>query len=327
MGRLEKLLDGLDLAHSRGIEIGPLASPVVRKDQSEVLYVDRCDRDALVAHYAPQGVDTSQIVAVDAIWGEQTLRECLSDAGLFDYAMASHVVEHVPDLVGWLYELAEILRVGGRLGLVIPDKRFTFDYLRQPTRMNEVVDAYLRRNRRPSPAQIFDHHANVAAVSNVEAWRGPINPASLKLLGSPRGALAHSLASIRDGLYVDSHCWVFTPRSILDLFMQLVDLDLMPFALEAFHETERDGLEMVMVLRKVVPPNSDDARATIRATFQRADVPDTTPGPASAIKPEPHVDPAQDIIQALRDEITALRGSRSWRAAVVLQRMKRRLVG
>ena len=41
-------------------------------------------------------VDVTQIVEIDAVWGEKTILDALDDK-LVDYIIASHVIEHVPD--------------------------------------------------------------------------------------------------------------------------------------------------------------------------------------------------------------------------------------
>ena len=49
--RREKLLDGIDLTSQVGIEIGPLAAPLVRKDESTIFYVDHVDTENLRRKY------------------------------------------------------------------------------------------------------------------------------------------------------------------------------------------------------------------------------------------------------------------------------------
>ncbi|MEX3900116.1 methyltransferase domain-containing protein [Paraburkholderia sp. BR10954] len=48
----------------------------------------------------------------------------------FDYVIASHVIEHVLDLVGWVHSLLAALKHAGRIVLAVPDRRYTFDYVR-----------------------------------------------------------------------------------------------------------------------------------------------------------------------------------------------------
>jgi len=267
MARRERLISGLDLGRMRGIEIGPLISPIVSKEESEVFYVDHADRETLQAKYANDpNVDIQKIVPVDAVWGDRTLRECFADNCRFDYVIASHVIEHVPDMLGWMREIADILRPGGRLILAIPDRRFTFDYLRQTTRLSEVIDAYLRRNRRPMPAQIFDFNANAVEIDMIAAWENRINPASLKHYVNLRYALDRSIESVRDGKYVDGHCWVFTPSSLAAILADLVDLDLLPYKCLHLYEPERNTNEIVLILERL-QDNSISEKEQARSSF------------------------------------------------------------
>jgi SAM-dependent methyltransferase len=270
MTRNEKLLSGVELAHARGIEIGPLTSPIVSKEGSDVRYVDCTDQAGLRHRYAGDpSVDIANIVPVDAVWGERTLRECFADEPLFDYVVASHVIEHVPDMIGWLQEIAEVLRPGGLLCLAIPDKRYTFDYLRQPTRLCELIDAWLRRNRRPMPAQLFDFNVNAVEVDLVAAWDGTLNVDALKHYVNEQFALDRSVESVRDGKYVDAHCWVFTPSSLFDVLAGMARLDLLRFSFERFFPTEPYTNEFILVLTCIGAQEAIDGRRTRADEFDR----------------------------------------------------------
>jgi hypothetical protein len=47
MTRQSKLLFDLDLGSMRGLEIGPLTSPLVSKSESRFFYIDHADRETL----------------------------------------------------------------------------------------------------------------------------------------------------------------------------------------------------------------------------------------------------------------------------------------
>ena len=57
---------------------------------------------------------------VDYVWGDRTLVEAVGQGVYFDYLVASHVVEHVPDMIGWFGEIPAVLKAGGVLSLVFP---------------------------------------------------------------------------------------------------------------------------------------------------------------------------------------------------------------
>ncbi len=115
--RLGALLAGIPLGE-RGLELGPLDRPILGKADHDVLYVDHASREALIEKYRKTGslatVRPERIVEVDFIW-DRPLRD--SAVGGYAYCLASHVIEHVADPIGWLIEIADVLRVGGRLNL------------------------------------------------------------------------------------------------------------------------------------------------------------------------------------------------------------------
>jgi len=239
MDRTQKILAKLAPAEQVGLEIGPLFSPIVTRELGQVFYVDHDSTEGLRAKYEKNpGVDISKIVDVDYVWGEKRLSELTGDRAPFDYVIASHVVEHVPDLVGWLTEIHQILKPGGVLSLAIPDRRFCFDYFRSNTRLADVIDAHLTQARKPTPRQIFDHVASAVKWNDKIAWGVPPVEAELVPVHSPLAALKRAQSSLLEGTYWDVHCWVFTETSFLDLFKALVELNLIEYRIAQFYGTE-----------------------------------------------------------------------------------------
>ena len=264
--RRQRLFITPDLSTTRGIEIGPLAMPLIRKSEGDIRYVDCADQATLKAKYHDDpNVDIENIVEIDGIWGEQTLAECFAGEPPFDYVVASHVIEHVPDMIGWLQEIAEVLRPGGSLYLAVPDRRFTFDYFRRTSALAEFVGAYLCRSRRPTPAQVFDQGAYWCTIDASSAWAGPLDPRDQLSLDTLRQALQTATAVARQPQYLDVHCWVFTPRSLLETLIALVDLDLLPYRCARFRETQTGELEMALVLEKV--DTNDSTPTSVRQSF------------------------------------------------------------
>src|SRR5258706_9842625 len=126
MDRKGKLLHSVDVSSTVGLEVGPLDHPIVAKSEGSVFYVDHASRQDLVAKYAndPNVADLAKIVGVDFIWGASSLRQTIPPHLSFDYVIASHVIEHVPDVIGWLREVSDVLKPEGMLCLAIPDRRY-----------------------------------------------------------------------------------------------------------------------------------------------------------------------------------------------------------
>lgn len=250
MERRDKLLSGLNLAGSTGVEIGPLYRPIVAKADGNIFYVDHANTEALRKKYAADpSVNVSDIVDVDAVWGKGTLRECLY-IDKADYCIASHVIEHVPDLISWLEEIESILTPLGSLRLVVPDRRFTFDYLRRESRLCDIVNAYVLKARTPLPIAILDHFISVRQVDTQDAWKRLL-PVDLPLVPGHDlfGGIGLARDQIANGTYHDVHCWVFTPHSFAQLFAELTAAGLVHFACERLYDTERGELEFIVVLR------------------------------------------------------------------------------
>lgn len=254
MDRRAKILEGLDVGRSRGVEIGPLHAPLVAKSEGEVIYVDHADAEALRIKYAHDPIvgDVSKIVDVDAIWGQQSLAECLGDRVPVDYMIASHVLEHVPDLISWLQEVRSVLSPDGRLNLALPDRRFTFDFLRRESGLADTLNAYLLKPRTPLPISILDDVLNTTLVDNVKAWTEAIAPQ--REPGRAAAALAAARVSIETGHYHDVHCWIFTCDTFLTLMAEIAEMGLLPFACASFHPTALYEIEFFVSLRPCADP-------------------------------------------------------------------------
>ena len=250
MNRREKLLCNIDVARCLGVEIGALCRPLITHQDGHVFYVDHADTATLRQKYRTDpDVDVDALVDVDAVWGERPLAEVLEQR--VDYIVASHVVEHVPDLISWLGELASILRPGGEIRLAVPDRRFTFDYLRRETQLSDVVYAHMMRARMPLPHIVLDYVMNVVKVDGSAAWDGSLRAETLERHHS----LAHAIAcaaQARDGVYHDVHCWVFTPSTFADLMIDLARNELAVFECTRFFDTASMTIEFFVGLKPTV---------------------------------------------------------------------------
>lgn len=298
---------GVDIAASRGLEIGPLNNPLVRKDEGEILYVDFADTATVRAKPYDASINPADIVEVDVVWAERPLREAV--AAPVDYVVASHVIEHVPDLVGWLHDLAGVLKPGGVLSLVVPDKRYTFDIRRHDSTIGEVVEAYLCGYRRPSIRQMFDQCFSAVVVDREAAWARDLSAEPLpRLVGDVALQFAYDQAVelAQAPRYIDTHCWVFTPDSFLELLDLLAQLKLLPFTVASFTTTQPGEFEFFAQLRPADPSAPDAIRASIARSRPNE------PGPAARLA-------------ATRRRLQAIEASRFWKATAPARWLWRRL--
>ena len=271
MGRREKILDGLAVANLIGVEIGALDKPLVRKSDGAVYYVDHCDTDTLKSRWKNDPGVNNDALWVDAVWGQSSLAEALASGHSpnsekwsgADYVVASHVIEHVPDLVSWLREIDEIVRPGGTVRLAIPDKRYCFDYLREPSTFADVVSEFIRRRRVPGANRILDCTLNMTTIDCGKAWRGQIVDSELERIYTVEDAIAIATDAEVNGSYHDVHCWVFTPESFTGLMHDLARAKLLSFKCEWLVQTVWDDLEFFTCMSRA--EDHEEAAASWKA--------------------------------------------------------------
>lgn len=197
-----------------GLEIGPSYNPLVPKAEGyRVETVDYASREDLVEKYRNDShADIARIEEVDHVTGGRSLLETIPHEGRYDFIVASHVIEHTPDMIDFLESCAHLLKPSGSLVLAVPDKRFCFDLLQPLSTTGAVIQASLDRRRRPSPGTVFDSVAYDVLRDGMIGWPEETSsmPAFHATLEAARGLL--DLAGSSDQ-YIDVHVWRFVPSS------------------------------------------------------------------------------------------------------------------
>jgi predicted SAM-dependent methyltransferase len=121
-----------------GIEIGALHNPLRVSPRAKVRYVDRMTVADLRRQY-PE-LNDKKLVPVDIV-ADGELLEGIDDASQ-EFVIANHFVEHCQNPLLALENMFRVLRVDGVLYLALPDKRFTFDRLRQVTALEHLLRDY-----------------------------------------------------------------------------------------------------------------------------------------------------------------------------------------
>jgi hypothetical protein len=273
MDRRESILGNLDVRRLKGLEIGAQHAPLVAKSEGDVRYVDYATADEIRAGWTKTHVvDPAALVDVDIVWGVTPLRDTVPEP--VDYIVASHVIEHVPDLVGWLAELRAALKDDGLVCLAVPDRRFTFDLFRAETALSEVIEAHLLGHRRPTIRQVFDALSRTRPNPHAEAWESDPKARLAPMPEKLRRAYDTVTDLVARPRYFDTHCWVFTPRSFLAVAEGLHALDLLPFRLAHFGPTPRGGMEFYVRLAPAASPAEVAASlVSARAVLAQAPVP------------------------------------------------------
>lgn len=245
MGRRQKILKHVDAA-GLGLEIGPGFKPLAAKrDGFRVEILDHLDRDGLVAKYRDHGVDVSRIEPVDHVWRGGSLVDLIGQKARYDWIIASHVIEHTPDLIGFLNDCAALLRPGGVLSLVVPDKRYCFDHLRPVSGLGRVIDAHEHPRAVHSPGSVAEFLLNAVSRGRRIAWDAT-TAGALQPRHSVHDAVANLQAARRGEDYLDVHAWCFVPQAFRLLIHDLHALGLITLQEVDFAPT--DGCEFYVTL-------------------------------------------------------------------------------
>jgi SAM-dependent methyltransferase len=250
--RQSKILTGIDFKNKKGLEFGPLASPILSKSLANVQYVDFASQEFLRAKYLDDpNVNVDAIGKVDVVLGGNSILDFVEPDSC-DFIIASHVLEHVPNVVGWLQEIQILLKPEGQIGLALPDMRFTFDHLRNVAKTSDIAAAYYKKTRTPSPEQIFDHLLYYSSIDVDEAWRRLLaNEVHPRVFDNSLHLASFAVIdAINNGTYHDVHCWVFSDLDFCKLMLWMCEEDLITFGCQTFFPTHLGEFEFFLTLVK-----------------------------------------------------------------------------
>lgn len=334
-----------DFTVGRGLEIGPLHNTSIRAEHADVKYLDVFDRDQLLANYEghpqvlPELVPEVHFPLFD---GERvrSIPEAIGDEPAFDWVMASHVIEHVPDVIGWLQQVAEVTVDGGRLVLVVPDRRYCFDVHRPGTTVGQMLQAHELGETVPSVRAVYDYKRGHAYTKAPDVWAG--RPPGYETRIYDLDAVLEQVEKARAGEYIDSHVWTFTPGTLLEQLIELRDIGASEWMVQSYTTTPRNELEFFMVLRRL--PRGGDWPADLLAAEPRPEHPmpdwlaewvelrakkNDLQGRLKRRKRQ--VRRLEREVKRLRNELAAVHGSTRWRVggavtkpAGVVRRLRRR---
>lgn len=232
-----------------GLEIGPCHNPLApKKEGFAVEIMDHTSKEGLLKKYRTHKLPFEKIEEVDYIWERgKTYSEITGKTNHYDWIIASHVIEHVPNLIGFLLDCDRVLKQDGKLSLAIPDKRFIFDYFRPPSSLAQVIDAHDRNQTTATIGTIVDQYLNNSHLNKCATWNaGALG--RIRLEKDSATALQYMVDNETKLEYIDAHNWCFTPAYFRLLIHDLYLLGLSPFQEAAFHDTS--GCEFFITLSR-----------------------------------------------------------------------------
>jgi hypothetical protein len=309
MTRFEKILRHVNKG-GRGVEIGPSYNPAAPKNQGyQVEVIDYLTREQLLRHYAehnekhPNKVGLENIEEVDYVWKGEPYAELTGKPGYYDWVIASHVIEHAPDLVALVNDCDAILKEDGVLSLAVPDHRYCFDCFRPVTGIGRVIDGHFRKDTVHTPGTVAESYLNSVNRAGAITW-GDDDPAADYQFSATLPETLAAFARARGGAHLDSHAWCFTPHSFRLMMHDLHSLGLIRLREIEFHPREHPDCEFFVTLgrRGGGPPLG-------RLEMLR----------------KSREEEAEWAARAAREQLDTLLGSRSWRLTAPLRGVASRL--
>lgn len=249
-GNLAQFLNNeINTKHLKALEISPWNRPFL--SGSGVKYFDAADSESLRKSAVAANRDPRRVPSkIDFISPNGDLNVVDET---FDIVFSSHVIEHCPDLIRHFQSVSRILCAGGVYALIIPDKRYCFDYYNSESTISEVIDAFINERKMPRLADVINL-AYTCTHNNAKLhWIGqhgerygyrnaPGPDLRLEVMGeyffddiseANRKKLSYLIEKYNEALkndkYISTHNWRFIPDSfgyIINLLNKLEFIDL-----------------------------------------------------------------------------------------------------
>jgi len=238
--RRRMLFEHVDVA-GRGLEIGPYDQPTVVKTEGDIHYLDVQSREDLVAALHDPAL-AAKIPEVDILCTSSDYATVCDEP--FDYVIANHVLEHVPNPIAWLQMIGTILRDDGKLFLSLPDKKHTFDKYRPDTPLSHILYDYYTGVTEASREHILETelYYDMQFIQREMNVGERLDDARLR-------------RSFDIPVHPGIHCHVFQAETFPDKILKPLQLmGLLPFELIAYRGAQAStGGEFSFVLQKGEP--------------------------------------------------------------------------
>ena len=218
------------------LEIGPGNDPFPTGSGARVLFADKAVKGGrdyvwpeLIGH--PKGPQSDFNIDLDT----NGLTGIESES--FDAVIASHLIEHLANPIAALCEFDRVLRVGGQLVLIVPNRTRTFDAPRPGTTMAHLFDEFHRVVTR-----VDDDH--IREFCEAIYSQAPIHPPQVREWHNP-ARLDKELFDLHRLRSIHAHCW--TPEEFAVLIAGILAAGLVGWSLKSLYFA---GIEFGLVLTK-----------------------------------------------------------------------------
>jgi SAM-dependent methyltransferase len=180
------------------LEIGPGQKPFPVGPVTRVRYADRSveggrDKNWPELAGTPHGPQADLDIDLD-VHGLAPI----ADSSL-DGVIGAHVIEHLANPIAALREFERVLRPHGRLVLVVPDRTVTFDSVRQPTPLAQLLSKFHQ-----GVTKVDDQ--TIREFCSAIYYQRPIHPTQVREWHNPQ-RLDADLIELHRRRSIHVHCW------------------------------------------------------------------------------------------------------------------------
>lgn len=236
------------------LEIGPYAKPVFTRPDYNVYYADLYTAEQILNDTTLFGVaDNINVPDKIDIIINPTRRPTISTDLRFDYIFSSHNIEHVPDIVAHLQEMATVVTgPNAKYLLAIPDHQHCFDHWQTTSLFPQMIAAYQQQASRASAQSALEYLIFEAHNDSIRHWKGDHgeSPYNLPIEDQLVEKIKTSIEKLTDPAfnYSNAHVWRFTPNSFVYNMEVLNKIGLIPWKVNSVFETEHGANEFFAIL-------------------------------------------------------------------------------
>ncbi|MEW6167435.1 MAG: methyltransferase domain-containing protein [Pseudomonadota bacterium] len=235
---------------STGLEISPNINPlVVSGGGVTVQYLDFCTTDQLRAQAAAKGRNPAAVPQIDYVYDpQQLISECVGGR-TFDFVLSSHVVEHIPNLVGHFRDISRILNEGGIYGLIVPDMSLCFDAGKSPTTLGQLIEAFVDDWKYAPISAMIDEFRSAVWLGDKNAWSVDDGGVFFPKYRNWRQLITNVLRNPTSSKNWHGHVWRFTPETFAQLWAEIRSFGLIDLNIRSVIPTQH--MDFLCVMEKV----------------------------------------------------------------------------
>lgn len=240
----------------RILELGPLNRPIADKSiYPNAFYCDVRSTEDVRKLYSGNDyleatgimVDPATIVPIDYVIKEN-YEKTFENVEKFDYVIASHVLEHMEDLIFALRDISTVLKPGGIFCIIYPDKRYCFDHFRTSASFRDAYRVF-RNGIVENAPMVLDFYYSVIPENNPYLFWRKEGIFDLLPKASFESAVEHYDQALNGIRMDDVHYWPFSDMDFLKFLYDCTRAKLIPFRCTSFWRTAENGQQFMIALQ------------------------------------------------------------------------------